>query len=95
MAGWHACNAPLKFSRTEVHVRLPDWHAVTCCAVPQGELEWLQLLLNTLQEGRYLTVGRSERSQGLQLLADMAMQSNSRCGCSCALCVRAWNFGGM
>lgn len=31
-----------------------------------------------VQEGRYLTVGRSERSQGLQLLADMALQSNSR-----------------
>lgn len=46
----------------------------------QGELEWLMAMLSTLQEGKYLTVGKSERAKdsGQQLLADMAIQTNAR-----------------
>jgi hypothetical protein len=46
--------------------------------VEQGELEWLLALLNTLQEGQYLTVGRCEKVLGQQKLVDMALGANSR-----------------
>lgn len=37
-------------------------------------------LLTCVQEGKYLTVGKSERAKdsGQQLLADMAIQTNAR-----------------
>jgi hypothetical protein len=37
------------------------------------------------QAGRYLSVGRVERTQGLQRLADLAAAANSRWGCAAAL----------
>jgi hypothetical protein len=45
----------------------------------QGELEWLQATLATLQEGHYLTVGKVEKRQGHQVLLDLAAGANSRC----------------
>jgi hypothetical protein len=46
--------------------------------VTQGELEWLQATLATLQEGRYLTVGKVEKQKGAQFLVDLAVASNGR-----------------
>jgi hypothetical protein len=55
---------------------------------PQGELEWLQATLFTLQEGRYLTVGKVEKPKGPQLLLDIAAAANSRCNFnSFVLCI--------
>jgi hypothetical protein len=45
----------------------------------QGELEWLLATLATLQEGRYLTVGKVEKQKGAQFLVDLAAAANSRC----------------
>eukprot|EP00775_Hariotina_reticulata_P003124 gene3124-3402_t len=46
---------------------------INAFAAAKGELEWLLALLNTLQEGKYLTVGRCEK-----VLVDMALGANSR-----------------